>query len=105
ALGMVLATAARCEQYVKLDGDIGETLDLFGEFGVESTYLDGFNNGVAVIDRETFERACDRDNIHRMVSGMYEFHPKFKEFLLCRKNNKAENVFCPPAAPLGKRRK
>lgn len=105
ALGMASATSARCERYVMLGGDIGETLDLFAEFGVESTYLDGFNRGVEVIDKETFERACDRDSILRMVSGMYDFHPKFKEFVLYRKGNGTEYGICPAWGPLGSRRK
>ncbi len=99
-LGMVAATSARCERYVILGGDIGETLDLFAELGVESTYLDGFNRGVAVIDRETFEQTCDRGRIHRMVWGLYDYHPKFKEIVLCQKAQSEYGV-CPPAVPFG----
>ncbi len=100
-LGMVAGTSARCGRYVILGGDIGETLDLFAELGVESKYLDGFNRGVAVIDRETFERACDRDSIHRMVWGLYDFHPKFKEIVLCQKAQSDYGI-CPPAVPFGR---
>ncbi len=103
-LGMVAATSARCGRYVILGGDIGETLDLFAELGVESVYLDGFNRGVAAIDRETFERTCDRDGLHRMVWGLYDFHPKFKEIVLCQKAQ-SEYGICPPAVPLATNRR